>query len=105
MLKKKEIEFLVYWEKKRLENKFNPFFFIKGFAVGLVIGLLISLSLVLGWYKRANMDANTKLNPLVLLLAIVLIGVFLAIFYNGFRYEECEQHYLELKHKEKESVE
>lgn len=101
MLTEKDKIFLAYWEEKRTQSKLNPFFFVKGFAVGLVIGLLVALCLTLGWYKRANMDANTKLSPLVLLLAVVLIGIFLAVFYNNFRYEECEQHYQELKKKNK----
>lgn len=100
MLTEKELEFLNYWEEKRKENKLNPFFFIRGLVVGLIIGLLVALSLILGWYKRANMDANTKLNPMVLVFCIVLIGLFLAIFYNNFKYEECEQHYKELKQKQ-----
>lgn len=100
MLSKKEIEFLEYWEQKRGTNKLNPFFFMSGLAGGLIIGLLIIISIGLGWYKRANMEANATLNPLILILAIVIISLFLAIFYNSFKYEQNEQLYNELKHKE-----
>ncbi len=100
MLSEKEKKFIEYWEVKRLENKLNPFFFSSGFAGGLVIGLLVITTIGIGWYKRANMDANAMLNPVVLIIAIIAISIFIAFFYNSFKYEQNEQLYLELKHKE-----
>ena len=99
MLSLQEEKFIAYWQEKRGENKLSPFFFIKGFAIGLIMGVLVIISVVTGWYKRAYMDANTKLNPYLLLVAIVLIAVFLAVFYNSFKYEQNEQLYKELKRK------
>jgi predicted permease len=49
-----------------------------------------------GWYVRANMEANSKLNYLVLLLAILGISFFMAFIYRKFRWEMQEQRYLEL---------
>ncbi|MFY7964298.1 MAG: hypothetical protein ACOVO1_05330 [Chitinophagaceae bacterium] len=100
MLSKQEKDFLKYWEQKRTANKFNPFLFMSGLAVGLAIGLLITVSIGINWYKRANMEANAKLNPFVLIVAIVATSLFLAFFYNTFKYEQNEQLYNELKHKE-----
>jgi polyferredoxin len=100
MLTTQEQNFLDYWITKRNENKLNPFFFVKGFAIGLLIGILVLICLLLGWYKRANMDAATKLNPYVMLIAIISTAIFLAIFYNSFKYDQNEQLYKELKHKE-----
>lgn len=71
--------------------------------VGLPIGLLISagiiFSLDLGWYERANMVANSQMNPFILLIAIIGIAVFTAIFYKKFKWDQNEQQYLELLSK------
>jgi membrane-associated HD superfamily phosphohydrolase len=104
MLTIEEQKFLSYWTVKRNENKLNPFFFAKGFALGLLIGILVLICLFIGWYKRANMDAATKLNPYIMLIAIISIAIFLAIFYNSFKFEQNEQLYKELKRKEGNST-
>jgi len=103
MLTKKEQDFLNYWFVKREENKLNPLFFIKGFSAGVIVGMMIFISLGLGWYKRANMVASSKLNPFVLFIALLIIAVFLSVFYNSFRYEQNEQAYQELLQKQKKS--
>lgn len=99
MLSEKEKKFIDYWEVKRQENKLNPFFFFSGFAGGLAIGLLVIIAIGIGWYKRANMDANAMLNPVVLIIAIIAIAIFIAFFYNSFKYEQNEQLYTELKNR------
>ncbi len=101
MLTTKEEEFLIYWNIKRNENKLNPLFFIKGFTAGVLVGILIFFCMGLGWYKRANMVASSKLNPVVLFIALLLIAIFLSIFYNSFRFEQNEQAYQELLQKQK----
>ncbi len=99
-----EEKFIQYWQEKRLQSKFNPFLFLQGFAGGLIIGLLVFVSLIVGWYKRANMDASNKLNPIVLLVCILAIGLFIAIFYTSFKFEQNEQLYQEiLKKREKQA--
>ncbi len=103
MITIEEQKFIAYWSKKREESKLNPFFFVKGFTVGLVFSILVLICLGADWYKRATMDANTKLNPIVLFVALLLITLFLAIFYNSFKYEQNEQLFKELKHKDKSS--
>lgn len=101
----KEEKFMQYWQEKRLQSKFNPFLFLQGFAGGLIIGLLVFISLLAGWYKRANMDASNKLNPIVLLVCILAIGLFIAIFYTSFKFEQNEQLYQEiLKKREKQTA-
>lgn len=102
MFTENEEKFLKYWQEKRQQNKLNPFFFIRGFATGLIVGLLVILCLAAGWYKRANMDANTKLNPYVLIISVVLMALFFAWFYNSFKYDQNEQQYqILLKKKNK----
>ena len=103
-MSEQEDKFIQYWEAKRLQSKFNPFLFIKGFAGGLIIGLLILLSLFAGWYKRANMDASNKLSLPILFFCFLGIAIFLAIFYTLFKFEQNEQLYQEiLKKREKQT--
>lgn len=99
MLNKQEEAFLVYWERNRDRNKklFRQLLF--GLPAGLLIGSGVLLSLDLNWYNRANMVANTQLNPVVLLIAILAIAVFTAIFYKKYQWDMREQRYKELLHK------
>ena len=88
--------FLAFWSENREKEKtsFRPFMIglSAGFAIGIsVIGVMES-----GWYERANMEANSKMNYLVLLLAILSISLFMAFIYRKFRWEMQEQRYLEL---------
>jgi hypothetical protein len=96
MLSGNDEAFIQYWEKNRNREKK----LLRQLFVGLPLGLLISggiiLSLDLGWYSRANMVANSQVNPYVLLIALLAIAVFTAIFYKKFRWDMNEQHYLEL---------
>jgi len=99
MLTNEEKEFLIYWEKNReLEKKI-----LRQLFIGLPIGLLISggiiLSLDLNWYPRANMVANTSLNPYILLIAVIAIAIFTAVFYKKYQWDMKEQRYRELLHK------
>jgi hypothetical protein len=99
MLTNEEKEFLIYWEKNReLEKKI-----LRQLFIGLPIGLLISggiiLSLDLNWYPRANMVANTSLNPYILLIAVIAIAIFTAVFYKKCQWDMKEQRYRELLYK------
>lgn len=93
---KEDEKFIEWWKKNRDREKK----LLRQLFIGLPLGLLISggiiFSLDLGWYKRANMVASAELNPYVLLLAIIGIIVFTAIFYKKFQWEMHEQHYREL---------
>lgn len=104
MLTKHDERFVDYWQKNREREKK----ILRQLFIGLPAGLLISggilLSLDLDWYPRANMEANASLNPYVLLIAILAIAVFMAIFYKKYQWDMKEQRYRELlakKDKEK----
>jgi hypothetical protein len=104
MLTKQEKDFIIYWEKNREREKK----ILRQIFIGLPIGLLISggiiLSLDLDWYPRANMVANTSLNPYILIIAIIAIVVFTAIFHKKHEWNMKEQRYRELLYKkEKEN--
>ena len=97
MLTKEEEAFLLYWEKNRSRQKK----LFRQFLVGIPIGLLFVIPIVInfssGWYKRANMEANSQdFNPIVLLIALLLIVGFVAIFWQRHKWDQYEQHYREL---------
>lgn len=100
MLSKEEKEFLHYWQENRLKKKR----FLKQFSIGLPIGVLIVagifLNLLSGWYKKADMivRSNSSLIP-VIVIALILIAVFFAIFSSRHKWEQNEQRYEELKQK------
>ncbi|NNV56381.1 hypothetical protein [Limnovirga soli] len=99
MLTSHEEKFIAYWEKNRdREKKLLRQFFI-GLPFGLLISAGILLSLDMNWYERANMIANAELNPVVLLIALLAIAVFMAIFYKKYQWDMKEQQYKELVHK------
>jgi hypothetical protein len=68
--------------------------------VGLLFGVPIFLNYTTSWHKRANMVAGTQFNPLVLVVAILLIVTFVAIFHKRLQWEQREQRYRELKARE-----
>ena len=98
-LSEREIEFMAYWEQHRLKEKKVLNQLLVGLPVGVLFGVPVLLNLFLGWYKRAGMVANTQVNPIILITAIVLIIVFVAIFSRKHKWEMREQYYKELKAK------
>ena len=102
MLSRHDEAFLQYWEKNRNREKK----LLRQLFIGLPLGLLISggivFSLDLGWYSRANMVANSQMNPYVLLIAVAAIAVFTAIFYKKYKWDMNEQHYRELIFKKQQ---
>src|ERR1700744_5746569 len=97
MLTKQENDFIQYWEANRLRRKKAVRQFLLGIPAGLLIVIPIVANLVSGWYKRANMEANSQdFNPAVLLVALLLIVGFTAIFWQRHKWDQYEQRYREL---------
>lgn len=106
MLTETQKAFLKYWEENRLrEKKIN-----KQLLLGLPIGMLFAIPVLIilfsgkFWYQRANMEANSQSSPIVLIIAIICIAVFVALFYKRHQWDQREQHYLELKAMEEEEA-
>ena len=99
MLSEQEKMFLEYWEANRLKEKRVTKQLLIGLPVGVLFGLPIIFMLISGkfWYRRADMEANSHLNPFVLIAAVVIIIVFVAIFYKRHQWDMKEQQYLEIK--------
>ena len=97
---KDEKKFMEYWAVKRQVPK-SLKDYMKGFSIGIVIGIGIFICLVSGWYQRANMEANSNLSPIIILLSLIIICLFIGYFYYQFTWDNNEQKYKELQVKER----
>jgi hypothetical protein len=48
------------------------------------------------WHKRADMVANARLEPWLLITAVFMISVFVAVLYKRHQWEMKEQQYQEI---------
>jgi hypothetical protein len=102
MLSDDEKNFIIYWEKRRLSEKKTMRQWLVGLPLGLLFAIPIGINFFSSWYKRANMVLNSQIsnrdfNPLVLIIALLLIVSFIAIFSKRHNWEMKEQKYRELK--------
>ncbi|MGZ5247903.1 MAG: hypothetical protein ACXWV5_12630 [Flavitalea sp.] len=105
MTSEQEKEFIQYWEEVREhQGKLRTQLF-SGIPIGLMFAVPVIIILITSrfWFKRADMVANAKLDPLVFGIAIFLITVFVAVFYKRFQWEQKEQQYQEFKVRQKPS--
>jgi len=102
MLDQKEKLFVEYWELNRMKEKNIFYQLLTGLPIGLLFALPIIFILFTGryWFKRADMVANTELNPVILVSAVLMIATFVAILYKRHQWDMKEQQYKELKVKE-----
>ena len=101
MLTQQEKDFIRYWAANRLRRKKVVTQFLIGIPIGLAFVIPILINFVSGWYKRAQMEANSQdFNPIVLLVALLLIVGFTAIFYQRHQWDQYEQRYRELLARE-----
>ena len=101
MLTQQEKDFIRYWASNRLRRKKVVTQFLIGIPIGLAFVIPIIINFASGWYKRAQMEANSQdFNPMVLLVALLLIVGFTAIFYQRHQWDQYEQRYRELLARE-----
>lgn len=98
MLSKEENDFLIYWENNR-DAKKN---FLAQIGYGLPKGLLFALPVLVlvifdDWYK--NMIPLSKTQIVIIIIAVVGIAIFYAMFRMKFNWDHNEQLYKELKFK------
>ncbi len=98
-----EIKFMEYWEQNREKQKKLLTQLMLGLPLGILFVMPIIINFLLGrfWYKRADAVGLSQFNPMVLIVASLLIAVFTALLNRRFRWEKLEQQYLELKAREK----
>lgn len=98
----RELQFIEYWEANRLREKKWQYQLMVGIPIGLLFSLPIIIIVFTGryWYVRADMEANASLSPTLLIICVVIIAIFVAIFYKRHQWDMKEQQYRELKAKE-----
>ena len=99
MLTKDEKLFLEYWEKNRDKQKR----FMHQLAAGLPMGLIFALPVLIAvifhnWYKSMIYISGSQI--IVIIIGVLGIAVFFAMFRMKFKWENNEQLYKELKFKE-----
>ncbi len=94
-----EIKFIAYWEQNRERQASLSYQLLFGLPFGFLFSIPILINFLLGrfWYKRADAVGMSQFNPIVLVLAILVISVFIALLNRKFRWEKLEQQYLELQ--------
>src|SRR5436190_3104425 len=96
-----EKKFMAWWELNRDKQKKLVRQWFVGLPIGLIFVIPIVVNLSSGWYKRADMEVNSQqLNPIVLLVAMIVIISFVAVFYKRHQWDMDEQRYKEMKAKE-----
>jgi uncharacterized membrane protein len=106
MLTQQEKDFIIYWQKNRDRQKKTFRQFLIGIPIGLLFAVPIFINFTSGWYKRAAMMTNTPdFNPLVLMVALLIIIAFIAIFSKKHQWDMREQQYRELLAKQSKDEE
>ena len=102
MITEQEKLFIDYWDKNREKQKRSLHQLAIGLTVGLVFALPILLSVIFhDWYKQMIYISGSQIT--IILIGVLGITVFLALFRMKFKWEQNEQLYKELKYKEQQS--
>lgn len=88
--------FFAFWQKNSEKEKSSRKTFMLGLSSGFAIGVVVLAFILSGWYKRATMEANSKMSAFVLFMAILGISIFIAFMYRKFKWEMNDQRYLEI---------
>ncbi len=107
MLTESEKRFIEYWESVREKEGSIRRQILLGIPYGLLFSLPICLVIWTAkyWYVRAEWEANTRLNPVLLIVIVLAITIFAAFFYKQHQFEQRDQQYKALKYKQKKEAE
>ncbi len=99
MITEQEKLFINYWQANRDKQKKTWYQLAWGLPLGLVFAFPVLLSVIFDdWYKQMVFISGSQIT--VILIAVLGIAVFFALFRMKFKWEENEQLYKELKFKE-----
>ncbi|MBN9383620.1 MAG: hypothetical protein J0H74_22880 [Chitinophagaceae bacterium] len=101
MLTQQEEAFIRYWEENRSRQKKVFRQFLVGIPVGLAFAIPIVVNFASGWDVQAEASSASSQKSLlmVLMVALLLIVGFVAIFYQKYKWDQYEQRYRELLSK------
>lgn len=105
MLTPDEERFISYWKTNREKEKKTFRQLIIGLPVGFTFAVAIIAIFSSGWYERANMVAYSSSSPYIFVAGVFIIIGFIAIFSKKFKWDQNEQRYLELLHKQNKAAE
>ena len=99
MITDQEQLFINYWEVNRVKQKKIFYQLAWGLPLGLVFALPVLLSVIFkDWYKSMVFISSAQIT--LILITVLGIAVFFALFRMKFKWEENEQRYKELKYKQ-----
>ncbi len=98
MLTNDEKLFIEYWEKNRDKKKHFLYQLAYGLPYGLVFALPVLVALIFhDWYKSMVYISGAQV--IVIMICVLGIAIFFAVFRMRFKWENNEQVYKELKFK------
>jgi hypothetical protein len=94
-LTSEENRFVDWWRRERDRQRRKTFQLWVGLPLGLLFSLPIVLNFLAGrlWYRRADAVGVSQFNPIVLLVAVLLIAGFTGFLHRRLRWEQNEQRY------------
>lgn len=102
MITDQEQLFINYWEANRNKQKKIFYQLAWGLPIGLVFAFPVLLSVLFhDWYKSMIYISASQVT--IILITVLGIAVFFALFRMKFKWEENEQRYKELKFKQSKS--
>lgn len=107
MLTEQEKRFVEYWRQNRDKEKRVFRQLLIGLPVGLLFAIPIILNFSASWDKRATMWAQGHPDDhtaSILIIAVLVIVVFVAIFSRRHKWEMHEQQYREILSKDNDEI-
>lgn len=97
-----EKRFMEWWERNRhkYERRSKQIWF--GLPIGAAFSIPILLNFLAGrlWYRRADAVGTSQFNPIVLIVAVAIIGGFMGYISRRFKWEQHEARFKELASRE-----
>lgn len=91
-----------WWERDRhkYERRSKQIWF--GLPIGAAFSIPILLNFLAGrfWYRRADAVGTSQFNPIVLIVAVAIIGGFMGYISRRFKWEQHEARYRELESRD-----
>jgi sterol desaturase/sphingolipid hydroxylase (fatty acid hydroxylase superfamily) len=101
MLSKEEENFIEYWRHNRDKQKRWYKQLLYGLPIAVTFGSAIMLNLFSEWNVQIKQVNRGQL--ITLMIAVLIIVCFMAIFGTKHKWEQREQHYNELLQKQKKA--